>query len=463
MSDAYEIVTLLNRIADMVHSWAKVSSSCGLEKIGRAFTLFGTTCVAAEHLKKLEEELNCTLLNPYQINYVGLSAQVQGVIAEWNYLISDADLHKNRDFNRYPVVTMEKLPKLLERYKCLELLPSGKIGDLSSIDIVDCAYNMSDIILLALGFISNKLDAIFNDYMELEKSIEKRIQRWSNLERVYITGRWVKDRQIFLEKLEDHINQYGNTKSSLEKFLKKGDRKALNQKSALLVELNERFLNQDCFLKFVYEHRNKLSREDLSDHLSYRFCRKMILQKIDLLELQKPAIGVYSNLFTSRAAQELAELLVPTIATYVDFKYGYQYAALTMVMMDLGLIFADKRNGAEQLAFVNQHFLKNDNQIKRQNLITDLVNKKGNRKFGELSETDLVRTSFSRDEYQKLKDIYWHCLSIINQVLQKDLKSLGFAPYLYIEHPNTPAIVNYCLQAKQGFISRLQLLKTAFD
>ena len=125
--------------------------------------------------------------------------------------------------------------------------------------------------------------------------------------------------------------------------------------------------------------------------------------------------------------------------------------------------YADKRNGVEVLTFVNKNLLKNDNQIKNQNLLTQWIGKKCQRWFGELTDDDLSRTTFKLAEYLKLKDVYWHCVSIINQVLQKDLKRLGFAPYLYIEHPNTPAIEKYCHQDNSAFINRLQLLKMAFE
>ena len=463
MIDVHEIETLLNRIADQVHAWGQNRPSDPYERLGRAVTLFGASRKVAKQIIQIEAEMSCTLLNIYPLNYMSLSAQAQAVIVTWVGLTKDVYLFQNRDYNLYPQVTKEEIPTVLEKYKCVEQLVSRGFQGKINIDVTDFAYKVSDITLLALQAIFNKLNALFVDSMELERSIEKRIQRWSLVERKYNAERWEDDRQRCMKKLNEHIGVNGDNKESLEKYLDLCDEKARNQDSSLLVELNERFLKQDCFLKFLYEHRNKLSTKDLSDHLSYRFCRKRIMQKIELFDLKQPAIGAYANLFTCRAAQELAELLAPTMATYVDFKFGYQYAALAMAMMDLGLVYADKRNGVEVLTFVNKNLLKNDNQIKNQNLLTQWIGKKCQRWFGELTDDDLSRTTFKLAEYLKLKDVYWHCVSIINQVLQKDLKTLGFAPYLYIEHPNTPAIEKYCHQDNSAFINRLQLLKMAFE
>ncbi len=138
-----------------------------------------------------------------------------------------------------------------------------------------------------------------------------------------------------------------------------------------------------------------------------------------LTNLCLPATRANIDLFTSRAAEELATLLVPVIAQNVDFRHRYHYAAWAMAMRDLGLIDKKKRNGLLIMNFINRHFLKEYEKIAVQNLLTEIINK---------------------NDYDKVKAPYWHCLSILNQILQRHLPSLGIPEAFHHPHPNTPTI-----------------------
>ena len=61
----------------------------------------------------------------------------------------------------------------------------------------------------------------------------------------------------------------------------------------------------------------------------------------------------------------------------------------------------------------------------------------------------------------KMKDYYWLCLSIINKIVQLDLRELRFAPYLYEEHEKTPSITDYKNSEGQSIMERLSVLKSA--
>ena len=84
-----------------------------------------------------------------------------------------------------------------------------------------------------------------------------------------------------------------------------------------------------------------------------------MLEQSEIDELKRPAVGAYANLFTSRAAQELTELLVPVIKERVVFHFSYQYAAWVKVLMDLKMIRCDKQNGTLILNLVRKMFGEN--------------------------------------------------------------------------------------------------------
>jgi hypothetical protein len=161
----------------------------------------------------------------------------------------------------------------------------------------------------------------------------------------------------------------------------------------------------------------------------------------------------------NRACQELAFLLATTIGVYVDFRYNYQYAALQMAMQDLGLVYNEERNGIQMRDFINKAYLKNDKLIKDQKTLTDWTGKLLGSMFGAMDEQHLLG-NYSSEDFEKMKDCYWLCLSIINKVVQLDLQELQFAPYLHEEHENTPSFTDYKNSEGQSIMERLSELKS---
>jgi hypothetical protein len=80
--------------------------------------------------------------------------------------------------------------------------------------------------------------------------------------------------------------------------------------------------------------------------------------------------------------------------------------------------------------------------------------------FGAMDEHHLLG-NYSPEDFEKMKDYYWLCLSIINKVVQLDLQELQFAPYLYEEHENTPSITDYKNSEGQSIMERLSVIKSA--
>jgi hypothetical protein len=253
---------------------------------------------------------------------------------------------------------------------------------------------------------------------------------------------------------------HGNTKQTLENFLHYVDVIAVNRQPKLLGLLNEHYLNGDNYVMFVFANRDQFTNDDIIRHMTFRNCRKLLLQQIERFDLQQPVPGAYGDLFTCRAAQELTELLVPTIATYVDFKHGYQYAAWAMAMMDMKLIHADKRNSVQIMHFVNKHF---GEQIDSATTLSRWTGKLFGARFGTLDICNLEKSGYTIEEFNKMQDFYWHSLSIINKVLGRNLQTENFAAYLYDEHSSVPDLKNYIDNGNEQFLDRLETLKQALD
>ncbi len=454
-------------IAPLLHHTLAVGRCCATERswgtsdlFGKMIEFYGLTCVAANTMAEVEDEMRGTMLNLYPMDYSLLSVEVKGMLSMWEHVMSNSPILKHRDYQKYPPVEFDSIQSVREQYKGVEQLVDGGMISGLFIDVCDYVYKMYDIICLGLNTIFEKLCNLARDVKMLEENCELRVKRWLCMERKYKEVSWENDRERFLRELNHYVAEHGNSKQTLENFLHYVDTIAMNRQPKLLGLLNEHYLNGDNYMMFVFTHRDQFTNDDIIRHMSFCNCRKLLLQQIERFDLQQPVPGAYGDLFTCRAAQELAELLVPTIATYVDFKHGYQYAGWAMAMMDMKLIHADKRNSVQIMHFVNKHFYE---QIDSATTLSRWTGKLLGVRFGSLDEHSLKNTSYAVEDFNKIRDYYWLSLSIINKVLGRNLQTENFAAYLYKEHSNVPDLKNYIDNGNEQFLDRLETLKQALD
>ena len=460
MNQKLEIAPLLQHTLDVGRCCATERSWGTSDLFGKMIEFYGLTCVAANTMAEVEQEMRGTMLNLYPMDYCLLSVEVKGMLSMWEHLMTNSPILKHRDYQKYPPVEFDGIQSVREKYKGVEqLVDGGMISDLV-IDFCDYVYKMYDIIRLGLNTIFEKLCNLACDVKMLEENCELRVKRWLCMERRYKEVSWENERAKFLRELDYYVAEHGNSKQTLENFLQHMDIIAVNRQPQLLGLLNEHYLNGDNYLMFVFTHRDQFTNNDIICHMNFRNCRELLIKLIECFDLQQPVPGAYGDLFTCRAAQELAELLVPTIATYVDFRHGYQYAAWAMAMMDLKLIHADKRNSMQIMHFVNKYF---GEQIETATTLSRWTGKLFGARFGTLDKCNLRKSGYTIEEYNKMQDFYWHSLSIINKVLGRNLQTEGFTPYLYEEHSNVPDLKDYVSNGSDQFFDRLETLKQALD
>ena len=460
MKQKNEIAPLLQHTLDVGRCCTTERSWGASDRFGKMFEFYCLTCLSAKTMEEVEREMRSTMLNLYPMDYNSLSVEVKGMLSMWEQVMSNSPILKNRDYQKYPPVDFDGIQSVREKYMGIEQLVGGCMMSGLVIDLCDYVYKMYDIIRLGLNTIFEKLCNLARDVKMLEENCELRVQRWLCMERKYREARWKIDRERFLRELELYVENHGNSKQTLESFLKYVETTAVCSQSELLGMLNEHYLKDDNFVMFVFSNRGKFTNEDIICHMGFRNCRQLLLQQIERFDLQQPVPGAYGDLFTCRAAQELTELLVPTIATYVDFKHGYQYAAWAMAMMDLKLIHADKRNSVQIMHFVNKHF---GEQIETATTLSRWTGKLFGARFGSLDEHSLQKTCYTVKDFCKLRDYYWLSLGIMNKVLGRNLQAENFATYLYDEHVNVPDLNHYKDHGNEHFLDRLETLKQALD
>ena len=375
---------------------ATESPFTNLEMVGRLFSTCGSVCVTASRLYEMEKSSRRTLLG-YRITDIERQiAAFKGYYTSFGTVLGLVPFFHNRDYRRYPQVTVDDIPAVWEEIRPIQQMPDWGAGEIKDLyfNATDLAYKMYDMIFLGLEGIALHLQSMYNDRQMLEANPEMRMKRWQRMTDDYREGGWRVDEPAFQKRLDDHVRQYGSDRASLTSLLNQLDNEATNQLDPSLVSaLNRVYLNQKGHVTYIFEHRDSLTQAQVNSHLRFIHCRQLLEQEMALCDLRLPAVGAYADLFTCRAAQEMAELLAPAIAKHVDFEHGYQYGAWVRAMMDLGVIRgrADRRNGSAVTRFVNKTFHE------------------------QIDKTTLFRYLNKEDEFEKIKDRYEAILSVVHR------------------------------------------------
>ena len=382
----------------------KESPVASYEMIGRLFIVFGVVCKTAGEMYELEKESRRTFFDLLGSDYEQQIALFEAQRGALKRLLGRVPLFRDRDYQKYPQVTFDDILSVKEEFLPLEQLPfcGNRKAEEVCFDATKLAYKMYDMIFLGLEGIVKILQGMYDHQRMLLVRPEMRAKRWQRMMDDYCENQWKDDERLFQKKREDHIRQYGCDKDSLTKLLNQIDNEAVNQLfGGIVATLNIHYLTQDDHVTFIFENRDRLTREQVTQHLKFIHVHQLLEQEIELYDLRQPAIGAYADLFTNRAAQEMVEMLTPVIARHVDFKHGYQYGAWVKAMRDLKLIRADKRNNTAITRFVN-------------------------RTFGEqIDKTTLFRCLRNDHDFKKIKDLYQSILSVVHQEIARE-------PRLYI-------------------------------
>ena len=434
----------------------------------RAALLLAMTAAVRQtvaNMRTVAALLRKNLLDPFRIDYTDFARKVENLHKIWKEELKGAPIFHNLDTQSLPITNPNDIALKEDTDYDLTIRTSEEDGfDFleTRVGLMDNAPLMCEAVDKGLEQIGKTLREIVDDYLNLKADCDKQDTRLKELEKQYVEWMWEEDLERLVSEVEEYVQlcNYRNDRKTFELFLKKLEREAQDPHDfRYTAKLNEWYLSKGRPAAFIVENRDKLIFEDLARHFRFVRYRHLIKQKLESFDLLQPADEEYKDLFVNRASQELAFLLAPTIGMYVDFRHNYQYAALQMAMQDLGIVYNDSRNGIQMRDYVNKAYLKNDKPIKDQKTLTDWTGKLLGSLFGIMDEKHL-RGNYSLEDFEKMKDYYWLCLSIINKIVQLDLQELQFAPYLYEEHEKTPSITDYKNSEGKSIMERLSILKS---
>ncbi len=435
------------------------------ERVALLLAMTAATKQTAANIRTVAALLRKNLLDPFRIDYTDYARRIENLLKIWREELKGAPIFHNLDNQSRPITNPSDIALKEDTDYDLTIRTQDE-GDFDFLEtrvgLMDNAPLMCESVDKGLEQIGKTLREIVDDYTNLKADCDRQDKRLKELEKQYEELLWEDERQRFIDEVEEYTQVSGDkTKKTYQRYLSRMERNATDTlERKALGELNEWYLGNLRPATFIVDNREKLTFEDIALHFRFVRCRRLLCQHVERFDLLLPADEEYRNLFVNRASQELAFLLAPTIGIYVDFRHNYQYAALQMAMQDLGLVQNDGRNGIQMRDYINKAYLRNDRLIKDQKTLTDWTGKLLGSMFGTMDEQHL-QGNYSREDFEKMKEYYWLCLSIINKIVQLDLQELRFAPYLYEEHENTPSITDYKNSEGQSIMERLSVLKSA--
>lgn len=464
-SDKENIERKLNHVLDMgkmiIDLYPHITCT---ERGALLLAMTAATRQTAANMQIVAALLRKNLLDPFRIDYTDYARRIENLLKIWKEELKGAPIVHNLDPQTPPITNPSAIVSKEDSvYNLGHYNTTADDVDILEIrlGLMENASPMCEAVDKGLERIAKTLREIVDDYLKLKADSDKQDKRLKELEEQYVTYRWEDERERFIDEVEDYTQMSGDkTKKTYQRYLSRMDRNATDTlERKVLGELNEWYLGNLRPAAFIVENRDKLTFEDIALHFRFVRCRRLLCQHVEGIDLQLPADEEYKDLFVNKAAQELAFLLAPTIAMYVDFRHNYQYAALQMVMQDLGLVFNDRGNGVQMKDYVNKCYLKGDEQIKDQTTLTQWTGKLLGTMFGTMDEGHL-KGNYTQKDFAKMKECYWLCLSIINKVVQLNLEENHFAPYLYNDHEKTPSINDYRNSDGESLMVRLSILKS---
>lgn len=465
-NDQENIERKLNHVLDMgkriIELYPHITCT---ERAALLLAMTASSRQTAANMRTVAALLRRNLLDPFRIDYTDYARRIENLLKIWREELKGAPIFHNLDNQSLPITNPNDIALKEDTDYDLTIRTSEEDGfDFleTRVGLMNNASLMCEAVDKGLEQISKTLRGIVDDYLRLKADSEKQDKRLKELEQMYVDSMWEDDKKRLKSRAREYVVLCNNRndKETFEMFLENLVREATDPHDfKMTAELNEWFLSGERPAGYIVENRDKLTIEDLARHFCFARYHHIVSQHIERFDLLQPADEEYKNLFVNRASQELAFLLAPTIGTYVDFRHNYQYAALQMAMQDLGLVERDQANGIQMKDYINKAYLKEDEQIKDQTTLTQWTGKLLGSMFGTMDERHL-QGNFSPRDFEKLKDYYWLCLSIINKIVQLDLRELRFAPYLYEEHEKTPSITDYKNSEGQSIMERLSVLKS---
>ena len=280
--------------------------------------------------------------------------------------------------------------------------------------------------------VNEKIDKILADGKNLKRDKDFRMERFKAMEDFYTNNFGKQDRAQLLARVKGELDDKDNEGKSEAEILNAlyqdiVSENTLGNSNQKLCLINMVRKDREEAASLFAEYRACLSVDDVVSHFRFRENDKLISDHMESRSLLEQCDEYQGKLFENKAALEFAKLIKSAIACYVGFENKMNAAFLFYAMRDLGLIYTEENNATLMADFVKEVY---EAEISA-DTITRPLRKSNGQPFCMIDENNL--RSFTEREFQKYKEPYWFCYSIINKVLDK--RGVECAGYLDQLHP----------------------------
>lgn len=279
---------------------------------------------------------------------------------------------------------------------------------------------------------NTRIENLIDDAKKLKRNKESRMDRYKTMRNFYMKRHWEQDKKMLIARaqgeLKDEDNKNEPEVSILENLLQDilADN-TLGNNNRTLGSINLQRGDKEVVASMMIDHRGKLSVDDMFAHFRFIESEKLLTDHMNTITLMVKCSDYQGKLFTSKAAYEFAKLIGCAVKNYVGFENKMNAAFLFYAMRDLELVFAEENN-----ATLMRDFLRDEYEVDiSSDTITKPLRKCNGWSFCMIDENNL--RSFTERDFQKHKEPYWLCYSIINKVLA--IEDVECADYLNQLHP----------------------------
>lgn len=335
-------------------------------------------------------------------------------------------------FDPYEIVSEENLDNLFPAKEQAQNYVSAR-----KLMIETSKINYSELDECIKG-VNERIDKMLADGKKLKRDKELRMARFKAMEDYYYKNLWEQDKAALIEQVLGEIKY--NEKQKLEGKDYKTEPEILQEllsdihaenaipsKNNKIGFINLCRSNREEVARLVAENRDNYGYDDMMSHFKYRESDKLISDHMNSRFLLASCDDYQGKLFENKAAFRFAKLIKGAVASYVGFENKMNAAFLFYAMRDLGLVFSEENNATLMADFMKDVY---DEEISA-DTITRPLRKTNGQAFCMIDERNL--RSFTDKEFQKYKEPYWLCYSIINKVLA--IEDVECADYLKQLHP----------------------------
>lgn len=285
---------------------------------------------------------------------------------------------------------------------------------------------------IAINDVNNRIDSLLEDAKKLKRNKESRENRFKTMKEFYLNNYWADDKNMLIARVQGELNDEDNRGKPEMEVLQMllqdilSDNTLGNIKKTL-GGINLYREDEEVVACMMVENRNSLSVDDIFNHFKFVESELLLTNHMNTIMLMGVCNEYEGKLFTSKAAFEFSKLIKRAISSYVGFENKMNAAFLFYAMRDLGLVFSEENNATLMADFMKDVY---DEEISA-DTITRPLRKTNGQAFCMIDERNL--RSFTDKEFQRYKEPYWLCYSIINKVLA--IEDVECANYLKQLHP----------------------------